>query len=171
MFLNLCPSGVGCIFASLRPMEISLLCSLRAGFLLPSSNSHSIVLLLSGFFSVALRSLPFQHSLSFQNSKCLTNLFPNSTSQTTGCGINPIVASSFSWQVSLKAEKLLLSAVIPGALKSKGWENGKMQFIVLKLDSASLVTLSTCHYLWFSLVIWYVYSCYWGSAFLSLLSL
>lgn len=33
------------------------------------------------------------------------------------------------------------------------------------------MTLSTCHCLWFSFVIWHAYSCCWGSTFLSLLSL
>lgn len=101
-------------------MEMSL-SLLRAGFLLVSSISHSLVLLLSGFFSVALRSLPFQDGLSFQNSQRLTNLLPNSTSQT------PARLWCFPWQVNLKGEKLPLSAMIPDALRSKGWENGRMQ--------------------------------------------
>lgn len=46
-----------------------------------------------------------------------------------------------------------------------------MPFIFLKLDSHSFVTLSTCRCLLFFLVIWYGYSCCWGSTFLSLLSL
>lgn len=61
--------------------------------------------------------------------------------------------------------------MIPDALRSKGWESGRMQFILLKLASASSVTLSTCHCLWFSFVIWHAYSCCWGSTFLSLLTI
>lgn len=143
------------IFASMKPMEMSLSCLLRAVFLLVSSNSHSIVLLLSGFFSMALRSLAFPTLYHFKIvSTKLTYFQIALPKQLTGCGINAIVASSFPWQVSLKVEKLLLSAMIPGALKSKGLENGRMQFILLKLDSASFVTVSTCHCLWFSLVTW-----------------
>lgn len=46
-----------------------------------------------------------------------------------------------------------------------------MRFISLKVDTATSVTFSTCHCLWFSLVIWYAYSCCWGSTFFLLLSL
>lgn len=143
------------IFASMKPMEMSLSCLLRAVFLLVSSNSHSIVLLLSGFFSMALRSLAFPTLYHFKIvSTKLTYFQIALPKQLRGWGINAIVASSFPWQVSLKVEKLPLSAMIPGALKSKGLENGRMQFILLKLDSASFVTVSTCHCLWFSLVTW-----------------
>lgn len=85
----------------------------------------------------------------------------------TGCDINPVVASAFPWCGSLEVEELPLSAMMPDAFKSRGWGNGRMQFISLKVDTASSVTLSTWHCLWFSLVIWYAYSCCWGSAFLS----
>lgn len=38
----------------------------------------------------------------------------------TVSGINPVVTSAFPWCISLKAVKLPLSAMMPGAFKSRG---------------------------------------------------